>query len=240
MPRNNKPWISFNGRESTTLGAWVVSAPHFVVPAMRGKSGEIVGRGGDLFVTDGQPDTVEIKVTLRCQLSALAAIRAWLFGGGLLVFSWSPNRAYEARIERRADIKMVVPGENPIMQVEVTFLCQPFLRQYPEPAEFTISESGATFINPGTAPALPRFTIAGSGTFTVSIGGVTLGFTGIEDGIVVDSEAMEAVSLDGATLLNDHMNGTPWVVGPGSNTVEWDTSTGTVTGITILPRWRYL
>lgn len=240
MARRIKPWMSFNGTESTTVGAWVVSAPVFAVPVIRGRSNEIVGRAGDVFVTDNQPDTIEIKATLRCLLSAVDGVLAWLSGRGLLVFAWASNRAYEARIERKTDVKMVVPGSDPVMQFDVTFLCQPYRRQYPEAASFTIAESDTDFVNPGTAPALPRFTITASGTFTISINGQTVGFSGVTDGIIIDSEAMEAVSIDGSTLLNDKVVGTPWTIYPGKNTLTWDTSAGTVTSVEILPRWRYI
>lgn len=241
MSRANKAWFSFRGIESTDVDAWLVSAPVFAQGAWRGDSKTVIGRDGDVFVSDGCYDTSEIKVKLRFRMSRLDDVMAWLTGSGWLVFAWARNRAYRARVEKKLDYKYGVPGLNPIMQVEVTFLCQPFRYQWPEPKAFEITASGTEFINPGTAPSLPRVKITGSGDFTVTISGQELAFSNVTgSGIIVDSYSMDALSYDGTEGANGKMSGTPWTIAPGKSTVAWTAESGSsVTKIEILPRWRY-
>ena len=112
----------------------------------------------------------------------------------------------------------------------------------PEAEPFTISASGESFTNPGTAPSLPRVKITGSGDFSVSIGMETLFFSGVSGGgIIVDSELMDALTYDGELLANDRVSGTPFQIQTGVNVVSWLAESGSsVTAVEILPRWRYL
>ena len=240
MPRHTKAWLSFKGTESTNVGAWLMSAPTFTKAAYRGNGKTVIGRDGDVWVSDGAYDTMEIKAKLRCRMTRMDEVLAWLTGSGTLVFSWARDRSYQARIEKKIDFKYTVPGLNPIIECEVTFSCQPFRYIYPAVEEFEITESDTTFYNPGTAFSLPRVKITGSGDFTVTIGTQTLQFEDVSSGIIVDSEIMDALSADGTALANDKMTGTPWTIQPGANTVTWSaTSPSAVTKVTILPRWRY-
>jgi len=57
----------------------------------------------------------------------------------------------------------------------------------------------------------------------------------IPGSIVIDSVLQEA--YQGATLMNDHLNGEFPVLKPGMNAISW---TGTVTRVVVQPNWRYL
>ena len=185
---------------------------------------------------------MEIKRKLLCRLSRLDSAAAWLTGSGPLRFSWAEDRAYDARAAKSSDAAQVSPDADPLMEFDVTFTCQPFRRLVPEAAPFTISSSGESFTNPGTAPSLPRVKITGSGDFSVSIGMETLFFSGVSGGgIIVDSELMDALTYDGELLANDRVSGTPFQIQPGVNVVSWLAESGSsVTAVEILPRWRYL
>ena len=65
-------------------------------------------------------------------------------------------------------------------------------------------------------------------------------FTGVEDGIVVDSELMDAMDIYKTRFLNDRISGDFFEIQPGYNTVEWEVASGEITAIKITPRWRYL
>lgn len=242
MARVNNGWLEFAGRKSTEFGARLMDPIRYIRPGMRGTAHEAAGLSGDLWQTDNAYDTVDLKRNLRFKLSRLEEVSAWLTGAGLLRFSWAENRAYEARAVKAVSMKQVSVGDDPLIEGNFVFACQPFRRLYPEAGAFTISASNEQFSNPGTAPARPRVKISGSGNFSVTIGMETLFFTGVDGGgIIVDSELMDALTYDGALLANDKMSGTPWQIMPGLNAVLWETGDGgRVDDIEILPRWRYI
>lgn len=242
MARIIKGWLEFNGRKSTEFGARLIDPIQYSRPAWRGTSHEAAGHSGDLWQTDGAYDTVEIKRKLRFNLSRLEDMSAWLTGAGLLRFSWAENRAYEARAAKIVNIKQVSPGDDPLMEGDFAFTCQPFRLLYPEAEAFAITTLYEQFTNPGTAPSLPRVKITGSGNFSVTIGMETLFFTDVSGGgIIVDSQLMDALTYDGALLANDNMSGMPWQIKPGLNSVSWIAEDGSsVESIEILPRWRYM
>lgn len=242
MARVMSGWLEFAGVKSSDMGVSLMEGARYVRPAWRGTALPAAGKSGDLWISDGAYETVEIKRRLRCRLSKLDSAAAWLTGSGRLRFSWAENRAYDARAAKSSDIAQVSPDADPLMEFEVTFTCQPFRRLVPEAEAFTISASGESFTNPGTAPSLPRVKITGSGDFSVSIGMETLFFSGVTGGgIIVDSELMDALTYDGELLANDHVSGTPFRIQPGVNAVSWLAEDGSsVTAVEILPRWRYL
>ena len=73
-----------------------------------------------------------------------------------------------------------------------------------------------------------------SGDVTLMVGGTQIvELTGIEEGIVLDSEIQEAYW--GETLQNSRMSGPFPALKPGANAISW--SGGTVTSVKITPRW---
>ncbi len=234
--------MEFNGTDSRDMGVSLISGARHIRPEWRGAAQTAAGRSGDIWLTDGAYDPFSLKQKLRCRLSKLDSVCAWLTGSGRLRFSWAEDRAYDARAAKSTEFVQVSPDIDPLMEFSATFTCQPFRRMVPEAEAFTISSSGQSFKNPGTAPSLPRVKITGSGDFSVSIGMETLFFSGVTGGgIIVDSELMDALTYDGALLANDHVSGTPFQIQPGTNAVSWlAESGGSVTSVEILPRWRYL
>ena len=77
------------------------------------------------------------------------------------------------------------------------FQCQPYKRLYPPAEDINLTASGMTIHNPGTVPAWPKFTIYGSGTITLITYSGAVILSGIGNGIVLDWEAQECMSLDG-------------------------------------------
>lgn len=77
----------------------------------------------------------------------------------------------------------------------------------------------------------------GSGTITLATYSNAVVLSGIGNGIILDWEAQECVSLDGGTLRNDKVDGDPQYLPPGDSTITW---TGTVTKLVVTPNWRYL
>lgn len=239
MRRQTDTWFQYNGTYDYEHGAKMIARPVRYAPALKGKAKDVSGRNGSLYVTDGCYDDVEVTLEFAVpEVTDAPDVNAWLTGTGLLRFSDEPDLAYEARIVKSFKREAIAPRLSGL-RYTVTFSCQPFRLLYPE-AEAVAFTAAGVIRNPGNAPARPRVTIVGSGDFSVTIGAQILYFTGVEGGIVVDSDLMDALTLDGLNLANDKVSGTPWTIPPGANDVSWNVEEGSVTSVTILPRWRFL
>lgn len=239
MRKETDAWFEYNGTRCYEHGAMMIARPVRYAPALKGKAKDVSGRNGSLYVTDGCYDDVEVTLEFAVpDMTDVSGVNAWLTGTGLLRFSDEPDYAYEARIVKAFKREAVAPRLSGV-RYTVTFSCQPFRLLYPEADAVTFGAAGTIF-NPGNAPAQPRVTIVGTGDFTVTIGAQTIYFTGVSGGIIVDTALMDALTLDEQNLANDKMSGTPWTIAPGSNAVSWAIEDGSVTSVTILPRWRYL
>ena len=249
MARVNLTWFEFNGKRSTNMDVRLMDVHCFSRGEARGSRETVAGRDGYVWIGDGATEAFDIKRTCRAPATRLREITAWLTGAGGLRFSMEENVMYDARIVKAIEFKRVIPGMNPIFEFAVTFSCQPFPRVWPEAEPIVVTESGADLTNPGTAPALPRLEIVGSGSFAVIIGKQMLRFTGVDRGIIVDSELGDALTLDGAQLANDQIDGELFRIQPGLNQLSWilggsgeddEDLFGVIDSITVTPRWRYV
>ena len=239
MKRLEEAWFEYRGIRSSVYGIRIFDMPVRTMPALRGKTKDIAGASGSAFLSDGTYTDVTVTVEFSVDNAAqLSAVSSWLTGKGTLIFSDEPGLAYDARIvtpPRRSSLIIRMDAQR----YTVSFSCHPFRRIWPEPADIRITASGSTLKNPGSAPASPRIKIAGSGEFMLSIGREVMWFTEISGGgIIVDSELMDALTFDGTQLANNKVSGTPFLIQPGDNTVSWAVEEGSVTSITITPRWR--
>lgn len=244
MRKNDSFWLEFKGQNSSALGVVLMDAHGFSTGAARGARELVSGRDGYVWLSDEAKEALDIRRVCRAPGSKLREVTAWLSGSGALRFSNEPELAYDARVIQGIDPRRVIGGADPLYEFAVTFSCQPFPRAYPAPADILITSSGTPVTNPGTAPALPRVTVRGSGSFSLTIGKQTVLLRNISEGIILDSELMDALTLDGRSLANDKMDGDFFQIQPGDSYVQWLASigddTGKVTGVTISPRWRYL
>lgn len=246
--RLNTSWFEFNGVRSSSLGVRLMDGHAFSRGEARGSQEEVAGRDGYLWLSDGAAEAFEIKRRCRAPARQLRRIAAWLSGSGRLRFSQEKGAAYDARVIKRIEFRSAVPGMNPLYDFEVTFSCQPHPYVWPEAEPITITASGTELNNPGTAPALPRIEITGSGDFSLTIGMQTLFFSGVEGGIIVDSELMDALTADGRLLANEKISGDLFEIQPGYNVVQWleggvsdaGEAPGRVERVVITPRWRNL
>lgn len=232
-------WFEFKGIRSDDMGIYLRTMPIRFLPGRNITRKTISGRDGALAYGDGSYK--DISVRQECDArdeTKLSEIAAWLTGSGDLRFSDEPDRVYEASVEKefsRASIAARFAGQR----FTVNFTCAPFKKLYPEESDIVLSAPRA-ITNPGTAPSLPRVAISGNGDFSLTIGMQTIFFYGIENGIIVDSELMDAISPDGSQLLNNKISGDPFEIQPGYNFVTWKASSGSITAVKITPRWRYL
>lgn len=231
-----------------------------VLPDQRGTSLTAAGRSGDIWIADGGFNTIEIKRRIRVPLSKYDAMVAWLNQSGMLEFSFMPGYAYDTRFNkngsgrsaRTINFTQVTLDADPLFEGTLVFVCQPYRYITPAANDVTISSSGGTIRNVGTAPSQPKVVINGSGSFRVTIGtgssAITMAFKDVTGGgIVVDSMLGDVFSYDEALLANDKAEGPLFEIQPGQQVVQWvegDTDDsgnvvqGSVTSVVITPRWR--
>lgn len=248
MKRLTEAWFEFKGIRSTDMGIKFRKLATRNTPELNTTRKKVSGRHGTLKYG---PETYgDVQVKIECDAlepEKMPQILGWLTGEGPLRFSDEPDFAYDASIEKgfsRAQISARFAEQR----FTITWNCAPFRRAVPDPAQITIQASGTQITNPGTAPALPKIEIRGSGDFAVTIGMQTVFFKDVTGGIIVDSELGDALTLDGTLLANDHMEGELFEIQPGYNVISWLTggeddegnvTEGVVTAVIITPRWRY-
>lgn len=241
MARINKSWFEFKGIRSSDMGVRIIDPFSAYSGMRRGEEEPVAGRNGYVWISDETLEQFDIKQKCHIRKSKKRAVQSWLSGSGALRFSSEEDAQYDARIIARIDFKEICPGDDPIIEFTVTFTVQPDPYIYPAFSPTTITRSGQELETPECAYGLPRVEIYGSGDFSLTIGMETLFFEGIEGGIIVDSELMDALELDGSALLNEKFSGTPYTVMPGVNTVSWLLGDGaSIDRVVITPRWRYI
>lgn len=242
MKRLTEAWFEFKGVNSRDMGIFISEMPTRGMPGRNVTRKQVSGRDGTLAYGDAAYKDINVNLTCDARDETKhRQIAAWLTGRGDLRFSDEPDLIYDASIDKefkRASIINRMSGQR----LPIAWVCHPFKRLYPDADPITITASGQSFTNPGTAPALSRLEIIGSGDFAITIGMQTLYFAGVEDGIIVDCDLGDALTLDGAQLANNWTSGEFYEIQPGLNVVSWTTggeeTTGYVQQITITPRWR--
>jgi len=234
------PYFIWKGKNSVDMGVIVSEYPPITRPKERVTQKTVPGMAGNLtFVeSDAMPIYESYLRTLYCYIRPGAdkeKIMAWLTGGGQAVFGNEPERAYTARIINQIDFSKIVRGRD-YYEFAIPFYCQPYKAQYPTEETITVTESGATFENPGNIPSLPKLTVYGNGAITVITLGGTAALTGIVGGIILDWQAQECTDLSGAVLQNSRVDGSNMFT-VGTNTL---TFLGTVSSIVVQPNWRWV
>ena len=249
MNRLTEAWFEFKGVRSDSLGIMLAEMPQRTVAARNMARKKVAGRSGRIRHSDRSFDdiTLQLRFDARDE-SRFREIDAWLTGSGALRFSDDPDLDYDACIEASPSRQSIRPRFGG-QRYTVKFVCAPFKTLHTPADNIVKQASGESFTNPGTASALSRVKIAGSGWFSVTIGMQTMWFTNVADGgIIVDAQIGDVLTFDGALLANDKASGELFEIQPGSNTVSWltggsdddgTTHQGSITSVTITPRWRY-
>ena len=249
MARLNLGWIEFKGIKSSDMGVRIVGAQSYTSGLRRGSEEAVAGKNGYTWLSDETREQYDIKRICRVNASKWRAVKSWLSGSGALRFSGEADAQYEARIIAKIDYKQLCPGEDPIYEFTVAFTVQPDPYVYPPADIFVATAEGQELPTPENAYALPRITIIGSGDFSLTIGNQTVYFAGITDGIILDSELGDALTLDAALLANDKMDGDLFEIKSGPNVISWqlggedetgNASGGSIESVSILPRWRWM
>lgn len=229
-------WKEIDSRDK---GVVVDSYPPFVRPKMRVEKVTVPGRAGALTLTEGDEAYDEVQKPCKCTAAEgadLGVLLAWLTGGGTVVFGNDAAYAWDARIDEDFDLTKIM-RENPDREFEIPFVCQPFKRLASPGADIELVASGGSVTNPGTVASRPIIRVEGSGGIVVSVGTQMVELTEVDGGIVIDSGMQDAYNLTATELLNENMSGDFPLLLPGANVITW---TGTVTKVTITPRWRWI
>lgn len=229
-------YIVYNGVDSRTLGVIIVQLPAFLRPQRNKTFHQISGRDGRLTQDDESYDFYQTAMKINCNGQPLSKIYDWLSGEGWMISSAEPDR--------KMKVDLYYPIRNDAFRCDgcydtltVTLYCQPY-RYYVEDVTQEVTSSTAILTNPGTAASCPRITIKGSGDVVVLLGEYQMDFEGLTDGVIVDGELMDCLSLDESQLLNGvaSMDEFPKLK-PGANGLSW---TGDVTSVTVEMRCRDL
>lgn len=241
-------WFAFNGRRCADFGIHVEELPPILIAEERVKFEEVPGRSGDLAIMElnaaERPVYKAIEPTIECivdDVDQLDSMAAWLQGAGVLVLPNRPGGYYTGRVIGEMSLERIIKArEN--RRFSVDFHLDPYF-YLNDAGEIEITNASHVLQNPGTAESAPRITVYGSGDVGLAIAGQSILLTGLTDGIILDTVLQDALSLDGAQLMNNHMAGDFPTLPPGSSTVAWSAfdgndNAGTVTRIVIAPRWR--
>ena len=251
ISRLSAAWFEFKGVKSNTLDVYMTKMPARHIPARNLVRTKVAARSGSVRMTDGSYDDIAIDVSFMllnpANRNTLAAL---LTGSGKLRFSDDDTYEYDAVIETSPSMQFVHNGFDP-QEYDVTFICHPFKTLH-TPASDIVATEGGVYTNPGTAESLPRVTVVGSGAFNITIDGVTMFFHDVVDGVIIDSELGDVLNAAGTLLANANAEGELYRIKPGNFLVDWTeggigvdandddvTLPGTITSVTITPRWGY-
>jgi phage-related protein len=219
------------------MGLVVNNYPPIFKPKERTTDIPIPGRAGTLTVLEG--NDVYDSYVRACQCytrptANLTKISEWLKGNGDAVFGNEPTMAYKARIDGQISMDKILPN-HPHRSFNIPFVCQPF-KYMANPSDYVVT-SGQSIVNIGSVPSQPWVVIEGSGDISLIIGSNQVDFSSVEGGIIMDCEAMDCYDLAITSLINSKMSGDFPRLAVGPNQISW---TGTVTKVTIRPRWRWI
>ena len=236
-------WMIWKGVDCREMGCVCVEQPPVTSAKEKLTFEKVAGRSGTVILKEG--DNVREDMTMNCTLalmepSAISDVIKWLHGSGRARFASRPDREYDAVVSNQIEMTKVIAARD-VRTFPVSFRAQPWAYHL-NVQDIEITESGTIVNNPGTASSVPRITVYGSGSVALRVGGQLMTLRGIEDGIILDSQLCDALTLDGAGLLNGHVTGEFFEIQPGASAVSWgaveDEPGGTVTRIVITPRWR--
>lgn len=229
--------LIYDGVSSREIGVTVEGFPGAVMPKKDVETVVIPGRNGALLYDYGTFQNYTQTYTIHWRnVGKDARITEWLHKKGYkrLEDSFHPEHYRMAYVvnNQSLDNRLEV-----LKRIPIAFECKPQWFRKDGDLPILVMASGKVIFNTGE-DALPLVTVTGSGSGSITFGGVTLQITSIPStGIVIDCELQDAYSPDKLTNLNKSIgvtNGKFPALLRGKNTV---TFTGGVESAKIVPRW---
>lgn len=231
--------FTLDGEDSRNIGIYLTEPMEIMAAEEENEFLDVPGREeGSLTIKKGGYRDIETEMECYVKdISRIGEVYNFMKGIRRMVMSYAPDRAYKV-------IFTGVPQASRLSRslvvwaITVPVRLKPFRYFEPEPAMVTILKSGDSITNPGTQASAPRIAIYGVGDIVLTIGTQIIELSGIEEGLIIDSELKNCYELDGTTRIYDDdkvdIDKFPRIQ-PGINYISW---TGSVSKITILPRWR--
>lgn len=230
--------ITFCGVTASSKGVRVLEYPDIVKPNIRTETVKVPGRHGELTLV-GAPSYDARVMEVGCSISdptKISAAAAWLTGRGDLILGNDPAYAYDARVIEEVSFQKILKGHLH-RRFTVPFLVQPLKKLATAEPAIQLTVSGGSVTNPGHVASRPAIKVEGSGDITLVMAGKVLTITGLTEPIIVDCDAGMATDATGTINMGYLVSGDFPQLPVGSSTISW---TGTVTKVTITPRWRWL
>lgn len=234
------PYLIYNGLRSLDYGLMITAKSAYNGAQRDVTVAQVPGRDGDLIIDNGRYKNVPIKYELAivpgmtpfgfAQISQL--IKDWLLPNTGYHQLWD---TYDARYYRLGAYTGSVDIEQELSSLgscSLSFDCKPFRYSVDGQQAVTLTSAG-TLYNSEAYASKPYIKVTGSGDITLTVNGTAYELEDVDEYIELDTEMMNAYK--GSTNQNAKMNTAdfPKLV-PGLNSISW---TGTVTSITIVPRW---
>jgi len=227
--------ITFKGTTASSKNVTVLKYPEIVKPTLRVETVKVPGRDGELTLS-GTPSYEAMVLECECMVPSvdkISAAAAWLTGRGDLVLGNDPDYAYDAQVIDEIRFEKILRG-HAHRRFTVPFLCQPLKKKAVTESDIELTAPG-TVVNIGHVPSRPLIKIQGSGNVVLAVGAYSLAITGISTSILIDSDL--GMATNGTVNESYKVSGEWPLLVVGNNAVGW---TGTVSKVTITPRWRYL
>lgn len=230
-------WLTYKGIHSDAMDLVVVEYPPITRAEQRVERVKIPGRHGEVTLMSGPPVYEAYVRECECAIKPgadIGALSAWLTGRGDVVFGNEPEFIYEARLDHEVSFEKIM-REREDRELTLPFLCQPLKKK--AEADIVLTTSG-NVVNPGHVTSTPIIKVEGSGDIALLIGlDSTTHIKGLAEPILIDSELGIATNLLKTQNASYLVSGDWPLIAPGTVPVSW---TGTVTRLTITPRWRWL
>lgn len=227
--------ITFKGTTASSKSVTVLKYPEIVKPTLRVETVKVPGRDGELTLS-GMPSYEAMVLECECMVPSvdkISAAAAWLTGRGDLVLGNDPDYAYDAQVIDEIRFEKILRG-HAHRRFTVPFLCQPLKKKAVTESDIELTAPGAV-VNIGHVPSRPLIKIEGSGNVVLAVGAYSLSITDINTSILIDSDL--GMATNGTVNESYKVSGEWPLLVVGNNAVGW---TGTVSKVTITPRWRYL
>lgn len=230
------PYFEWKGINSRAQGIVVNEYP----PIMRAKERTtqviVPGHPGSLTLTEGKDVHETVIKPCMCTIQPGADIQElinWLRGAGDVVFGNEPQFAYEARIDSQLSLDKLIRDWRTFA---LPFVCHPY-KKNAIPEEDIILTGMGSVLNPGQIDSRPVLQVEGSGDVVFAINGRQTAIKGLSGAIRIDTAIGMAMNTDMTENMSESIEGVWPTLDVGANSIIW---TGTITKITITPRWRWL
>ena len=225
----------FGDHNSDEMLTVITTMPNIVIAEEDGEWIRIAGADGERFISNGALRSVPIVVPMWIRPEAdVNAVTAWLSGAGKLRFArW--GWYWDARITGQTPLVPCVWDDG--WTTNVTFHAKPHRYVWPEASPITLTEPAVSIAGKGTVPAKPLISITGTGNITLMVGSQSVLIDDLSGTITLDCEAKMAYGGSGA--MNDAVSiidGKWPELDPEITLFNW---TGSVSKVTVAPRWRY-